>query len=234
MLNYFDHFFVKNLPGEKSLKTLSARLIESESLYDLGSGHLPDSQESRNKLEKAEEILFNFLSPLFSDIVDVKYKTNLEEDKLEYRLFISKIISKKKREIPLASESSGTKNIIELLPFISEYIRGGVVLIDEIENAIHDLLIKDIIESIINLEDVKGQLIATTHNTMIMEQIDDRNIFVLADDGTSKSLNQISSYSETRIRANHNVRTRYLDGLYRGVPFTRGIDFDLISELVDE
>lgn len=234
VLNYFDHFFVKNLPGEKSLKTLSARLIESESLYDLGSGHLPDSQESRNKLEKAEEILFNFLSPLFSDIVDVKYKTNLEEDKLEYRLFMSKIISKKKREIPLASESSGTKNIIELLPFISEYIRGGVVLIDEIENAIHDLLIKDMIESIINLEDVKGQLIATTHNTMIMEQIDDRNIFVLADDGTSKSLNQISSYSETRIRANHNVRTRYLDGLYRGVPFTRGIDFDLISELVDE
>lgn len=234
VLNYFDHFFVKNLLGENMFLKRAPRLIESESLVDIKSGKLPISDESRNALNKTEEILFNFLSPLFSDIVDVKYKIKTEDDKLRYNLFIFRKISNEIRRIPLAFESSGTKNIIELLPFISEYIRGGVVLIDEIENAIHDLLIKDIIESIINLENVKGQLIATTHNTMIMEQIDDKNIFVLSDDGTSKSLNQISSYSETRIRSNHNVRTRYLDGLYRGVPFTREIDFDLIAELVNE
>lgn len=44
------------------------------------------------------------------------------------------------------------------------------VIIDEIDTEIHDLLMKALIDGLMDIE--TGQLIATTHNTMLMNTLD--------------------------------------------------------------
>ena len=197
-------------------------------LGNLGHGNLENKPQSFEQLIKAQEILFDYLTPLYRDVVDIKYEIDLDKDsnKIHYELFLSKEISGKIRKVSYHQESSGTKNVIKLLPYILSYLNGSIILIDEIENAIHDLLIEEILTSLIDDENQNhGQIIATTHNTLIMERLNDDSIFILNEENGKKTIDSLQSYSNTRSRDNHNLRKRYLEGLYQGIPYTCEIDF---------
>lgn len=63
------------------------------------------------------------------------------------------------------------------MPMIISLTRGKTVIIDEIDTEIHDLLMKAIIEGIMEIE--TGQLIATTHNTMLLQTVDKKMSMLL-------------------------------------------------------
>ena len=188
--------------------------------------------ENKNisKLSDVSEILTSIFSNLYSDIKQLFYKTKKHESGyLEYELYLKKVISGKIREIPFEIESSGTKNILGLLPPLFLAIQGQTVILDEFDTGIHDILIWELFEKL--SEAIKGQLIVTTHNTLLLEtDIENKYLYILiVDQDGNKEINSLDKY-ELRVHKNHNRRSQYLKGLYYGVPFVGNLDFDLVAD----
>lgn len=122
--------------------------------------------------------------------------------------------------------------LLDILPFLLMGVNGETVVIDELDTGIHDLLVHNLLSNI--LDSVKGQLIITTHNTMLLEtEIDPAYIYTfMVDKDANKSLMPIVSY-EDRKHPNLNYRSRYLKGMYGGVPISGDIDFDELWELME-
>lgn len=183
----------------------------------------------KEKLQKLENVLNLFYTSLYSDIKEVFYKTDIKENIVKYDLYLKKLICGKIIDIPFLEESSGTQALLDILPFIVSALEGKIVLIDEIDTGIHDLLIKNLLLSIKN---IKGQLIITTHNTLLLETELSKNAFVIkVDNEGKKELIAISDF-EGRIHPNINVRKRYLRGDYFGVPQPMELDYYNFLELL--
>ena len=185
------------------------------------------------KLEAVEEFIREIFISLYSDIKDIYYKVNLKGNKAEYRLIFKKIIGEKIIDIDYSKESTGTLQILNILPFFFAATQGYTVILDEIDSGIHDLLFKEIMESL--KYSITGQLIITTHNTYIMESIlSDENIYLIdVDEVGNKVIRSVEQY-DFRNRKNNNIRLRYLRGLYGGTPNANDIDFTYISNDLEE
>lgn len=103
---------------------------------------------------------------------------------------------------------------------------GGVVILDEAEANIHDLLFQKLLEEIRPI--LKGQVIMTTHNTMLMEASFAREAtYILSvdpDNPSDKKIRCISDYRKRTYAAN-NIRNKYLNCEYGGVPELRQTEF---------
>ena len=126
-------------------------------------------------------------------------------------------------------ESTGTQNILTLVPYLISACEGQTVIIDELDTGIHDLLVKNLLECIARY--VKGQLIITTHNTMLIDSsIPSENIYIFnANSKAEKELIAITDF-EGRIHKNNSPRKRYLNGVYGGIPMFTDIDFEELIE----
>ena len=78
---------------------------------------------------------------------------------------------------------------------------------------------------------IKGQLIITTHNTMLINStIPHEDIYIFkANSKSEKELIAITDF-EGRIHKNNNPRKKFLNGVYGGIPMCADIDFE---ELID-
>ena len=222
----FD-FLKMNIKVEKGLFPIgSSDIFKKRGIFDLKEGII---EERRIKeLKVAEKVLRIFFTQAYSDIKDVNYKYDKIQDAIKYKLYFTKIVNEKLVDIPVNIESAGTKRIVdEINAFVGALI-GETVVIDEIDNGIHDLLIKNIILSI--KDDIKGQLIFTTHNTLLLEVLPRESIYILATDYLGrKNINSIKKYG-IRIQKNHNIRDMFLYGLFGWVTIFEYIDFYEISE----
>ena len=84
-----------------------------------------------------------------------------------YELYLRKRIENHEYDIDFQLESNGTQEIMELLPYLISAVSGSCVIIDEYGIGIHDLLATKLLASV--AEQIKGQLIITTHNTLLMD-----------------------------------------------------------------
>ena len=111
-------------------------------------------------------------------------------------------------------------------------VEGTVVIIDEIDTGIHDLLVDNMLENVI--PSIGGQLILTTHNTMLLDSdIDPQYIYTfIEDENAIKQLVSIIDF-EDRTHPHLNYRNRYLKGMYGGVPLLGEIDFEELREILD-
>ena len=116
-----------------------------------------------------------------------------------------------------------------MIPYLISACEGQTVIIDELDTGIHDLLVKNLLECIIKY--VKGQLIITTHNTMLIDSsIPNEDIYIFnADSKAFKELIAITDF-DGRIHKNNSPMKKYLHGLYGGIPMFTDIDFDEILE----
>lgn len=189
------------------------------------------SIKRKKELDNNEFLLNEIFTTIYSDIKKVYYKKSIEDNYIKYRLFIKKMIYGKLIDVDFSLESTGTRNILTLIPYLISACEGQTVIIDELDTGIHDLLVKNLLESI--SESVKGQLIITTHNTMLIDSsIPKQNIYVFnANSKAEKELIAITDFNE-RIHKNNNPQRKYLNGLYGGIPMFTDIDFeDLIENL---
>ena len=198
--------------------------IEEEKLF---YGTISANEEK--KLINIENVINTFFTALFSDIKQAYYKKKVDRDEINYILCFKKNIYNKLIDIEYNRESTGTKNILKILPYLISAAKGKTVIIDEIDNGIHDLLILKILENL--SEDLKGQLIITTHNTLLLEEefIKDSIYIFKVDENANKKLLSLNKF-EGRIHPNLSIRKRYLKGLYGGIPFPMDIDFNELIE----
>ena len=199
-------------------------------LADLKSGVI--SKNKIDEIKKYENVLNIFFTQAYADIKSVKYVIEEKDDKIRYKLFFNKMIGGTLKSIPIELESEGTKKIIEEFDTLIGAIMGETVIIDEIDNGIHDLLMKNIILSI--KDEITGQLIITTHNTLLLEILPKECIYILsADYEGNKYINSIKEYGIT-IQKNHNARDLYFKGLFGGIPTTSYVDFEEIKYVLED
>lgn len=174
-------------------------------------------------IERNERLLNDLFCQLYSDIKEIYYEKNIPDNSKLPPLHVKKIIAGEVRDVLFDYESSGTKRILELVDAIIAVMNGYTVIYDEIDNGIHDLLTTTIITSLVN--SAPGQLIITTHNTLLLESIDPQSAYVIyVDCDGNKESRCIADYGE-RIQKTNNMRNLYLKGMYGGIPYTSEIDF---------
>ena len=136
------------------------------------------------------------------------------------------------KSIPSKIESAGTRRILEQFNALIGALLGETVILDEIDNGIHDVLMKNIIMSI--KDEITGQLIITTHNTLLLEVLPKENIYILSTDyNGNKTINSIKEYG-IKIQKNNNARDLYFNGVFGGIPTTNYIDFEEIKYALED
>lgn len=232
LLEITNSFLTVHCYGERtSLITIASNSnipLEGEYL----EGDVPVAKT--DELELSAKLLTHIFSGLYSDIKELYYKTERNgESVMEYELFLKKRIGGTIRDIPFKIESSGTKRILNLIAPLFYVMQGNVVVIDEFDNGIHDVMVRELFEEFTG--SISGQLIITTHNTFLLEtNIENKYLYVLkVDEDGHKKINSLDK-GDSRIHQNHNRRTGYLKGFYEGIPLIGYLDFDLVlSELTD-
>ncbi len=124
------------------------------------------------------------------------------------------------RPISRAAESHGTNMFYDLFPILFHALqRGGVAVIDELDNAIHSLLVPEIVDLFIDPDSNphRAQLIAVCHNPSVLQHLEKEEIYFTeksADGETS-----IYGLKDIRgVRRESNIYANYLAGSFGGVP----------------
>ncbi|WP_092921339.1 AAA family ATPase [Romboutsia hominis] len=198
-----------------------------EILTKLDYGNIDLNEEV--ELIKAEDFLNDVFTGLYSDIKNVYYKKEIKGNKIKYNLVFRKRIGDKIVDIDFDRESTGTMRILDILPSIYTAINGGISIIDEFDSGIHDIMVRDIIREV--KKNIDGQLILTTHNTLLLEEknLKDSIYFIAIDSYGDKDVFNINDY-ENRTHPNHNSRDLYLKGLYDAIPSTGNFDLAEIKK----
>lgn len=215
--------------GLRKWNSLSAPL---EVLMDPAHGRL--SKNNETQLNVAESIFTQFFSAINSNVKKAYYERTYSDNKVDYRLYLEKFIAGTYRSIPFAIESTGNHQLLKVLCCILSACLGGTVVIDEADSGIHDVLFQKIIKETETL--ITGQLILSTHNTMLMEsEISQDSIYVISEETEGhKSVKCISDYQK-RTYLSNNIRNKYLNNEYGGLPEVHEVDFStLIAQLSDE
>jgi len=198
-------------------------------LRDLREGKIKKDKE--DLLDRSERIIRDFFTQAYSDIKDVYYDRKIDSDVILYKLFVRKMIGGKIRTLSFDNESAGTQHIIDIIRSLLGAFCGVTVVYDEIDDGIHDLLLKNVLESMI--DDITGQLIITTHNTYMLESIDIKSVYLInVDYQGNKEVKCLDKYP--RIQGTNNPRIMYLKGLFGGVPIVDILDYDTILQELDD
>ena len=129
-----------------ALKIIPDSLVKARKLNNIQKGIV--KKDKLPEIKKYENVLNIFFTQAYADIKEVKYKINEKEDRIHYELYFYKMIGGKIKSIPSKLESDGTRRILNQFDTIIGSLLGETVIIDEIDNGIHDVLMKNIIMSI--------------------------------------------------------------------------------------
>ena len=198
-------------------------------LQNVTSGSISNTDE--RQLDVLETVLTRFFTAVNSDIKTTYYKRTYNDKRIEYELYFEKLISGEFRSIPFSKESTGYHQLLKTLCYIISACFGSTVVIDEVDSGIHDVLFQKVIAEI--APKIDGQLIMTTHNTLLMEcEIARESTYILREvNGGHKEIRCVNEY-EKRLYLNNNIRNKYLNNEYGGLPEVKPINFDeLLHEL---
>lgn len=222
-LDFFDSFTIQC--DVKPASSVGYGKISRGVFAKLEKGVIQEKE--KKDLMVCEEALNDFFCSLYSDVKKVYYSLDETDKQIKYELFFTKLIGGELRDVPFDFESTGTVKLLEQFPAFFEAAKGGVAFIDEIDTGIHDLLMRDVLLDV--SASIGGQLIASTHNTMLIEEISAESVYILdIDSNGCKSVKPISELVRTQV--NNNNRTRYLAGAFGGIPTTAPLAF---KEIVD-
>ena len=217
--------------GNKSWEGLSSKL---QVLKRPLQGHLSLRRET--ELDYASDFFTQLFTSVDLSVRKIFYKKEFHDDEIYYKLIEEKYIAGNYRRIDFERESAGNCQLLNISCYLLTACMGGVVILDEAEANIHDLLFQKLLEEIRPI--LKGQVIMTTHNTMLMEASFAREAtYILSvdpDNPSDKKIRCISDYRKRTYAAN-NIRKKYLNCEYGGVPELRQTEFqESIEKICNE
>ncbi|MGN1044428.1 MAG: ATP/GTP-binding protein [Candidatus Methanomethylophilaceae archaeon] len=218
------------IDGINSITVESRRFhITRKGQIKLPYGKIP--LEDADKLDTMERMLSKFFSRLYSDVIGTYFRKEIQNDRIDYELFFKRRISGKIRETPARWESTGTMTMMNVMNPLLSCVAGDCVFVDEIDTGVHDLLITGVMEQ--TIPEIRGQLIATTHNTCLMETLSPDNVYIIRIDRNAfKEIRCVSSIE--RIRPQNSIRHKYYEGNFMGIPYIADLDLDSIAEIEKE
>lgn len=198
--NYLSSFSIIELPYINSINGfVTSKIFETTSKFDL---LVDKSSEVKNILKEYKEfpiydIVKNESTNNMNIVPELQYSIKLESNGKEYML-------------PYTMISSGMQNQSLLLSILMTVPSNSVIFIDELEQALHPSAIKSFLNVV---REKKIQLIFTSHNTFILQDLrPDQIYFSKWNDGFS-SCDRLSSIYPN-IREVNNIEKMYLSGVF--------------------
>lgn len=192
-------------------------------LADAERGIISTAEETQ--LDLVEGMLTSLFTSTNSDIQRVYYERRADADKIRYQMFFEKKIAAKLRQIHFSKESTGTHNLLDMFCYLLTACVGGIVVIDEADSGIHDALFWKVLQE--TYPHISGQLIMTTHNTMLMETDFGReSVYIIHENNHGEAEINCVNDHERRTFANNNIRNKYLNNAYGGYPNVRPIHIE--------
>ena len=179
--------------------------------------------------EAVKTLMLQMIQEMDLDIVDFRVEEK-ENERLE--IFTKHVVNEYEAELNLFDESSGTKKIFGLLPFIAEsLLHGTTLVIDELDAKIHPVLLKYLIMTFSNMEKNKkgAQLIFTSHDlsTMNNDVFRRDEIWFVAKGNRQNSklysLVEFKNENGESVRKDAKFDKQYLGGKYGADPYLKKI-----------
>ncbi len=123
-------------------------------------------------------------------------------------------------EMNWSLESHGTRSFIRIFPLIDAALRQGTLcVIDELDSAIHPLLLPEIIRWFHDSENSNphnSQLWFTSHSPSLLEDLKKEEVVLCEKDRLGQT--SVFSLMDVKVRRDDNLYRKYLGGAYGGVP----------------
>ena len=202
----------------------------NEEIYFLNYGN--PVQELRMAVSKSEDVkklMLQMIQEMDLDIVDFRVEEK-ENERIE--VFTKHIVDEYEAELNLMDESSGTRKLVGLLPFIAKsLLMGTTLVIDELDAKIHPVLLKYLIMTFSNMEKNKkgAQLIFTSHDLSTMNSDvfrRDEIWFVAKGNYQNSKLYSLVEFKNKKgesVRKDAKFDKQYLEGKYGADPYLRKI-----------
>lgn len=189
-------------------------------------------QELRTAIAKTDEVkklVLDMIREMDLDIEDFRIEEK-EENYIE--VYTKHTVNGYSTELTLAEESSGTRKLFGLLPFIARsLVVGTTLVIDELDAKIHPVLLRYVIMLFNNMEINKSgaQLIFTSHDLSTMNNDifrRDEIWFVAKGKEQNSKLYSLVEFKNTKgesVRMDAKYDKQYLEGKYGADPYLKKI-----------
>ncbi|MGN6177915.1 MAG: AAA family ATPase [Mucilaginibacter sp.] len=121
----------------------------------------------------------------------------------------------------LDEESDGTQRLLDFVPAFSNILNyESVIIVDEIDQSLHPVLLKALITKIMKEKDTRGQFIFTTHesNLLDLEIFRQDEIWFVEKNNAAGSSN-LYSLMVFKPRYDLDIKKGYLKGRFGAIPF---------------
>ena len=179
--------------------------------------------------DDVKQLMLDMIQEMDLDIVDFRVVED-ENDRID--VYTKHLVEGYEAELNLLEESSGTKKLFGLMPFIAaSLLTGTVLVIDELDAKIHPVLLRHIIMMFndMNINKQKAQLIFTSHDlsTMNSEVFRRDEIWFVAKGNAQNSklysLVEFKNEKGESVRKDAKFDKQYLEGKYGADPSLRRI-----------
>lgn len=218
---------VESIKSEK-FKQFANELLQT---FDTGVSALDTAtlevEEPETNLDKSvKEQLDNGESVVFPPIHGA-----LEFSKVGNRYIAKKIVALHKNSsgdniyFDLGLESDGTRRLLDFLPAFDAILNQDVtVVIDEIEQSLHPVLLISLIKKLLADANTKGQLIFTTHESNLLNlEIFRQDEIWFVEKNQKTGGTHLYSLSDFKSRSDLDIRKGYLNGRFGAVPFLESL-----------
>ena len=179
--------------------------------------------------EDVKQLMLGMIQEMDLDIVDFRV---IEDEDKQIDIYTKHRVEGCEVELNLLEESSGTKKLFGLMPFIaSSLLNGTTLVIDEFDAKIHPVLLRHIIMMFNNMSinKKKAQLIFTSHDlsTMNSEVLGRDEIWFVAKGNVQNSklysLVEFKNEKGESVRKDARFDKQYLEGKYGADPYLKKI-----------
>jgi AAA15 family ATPase/GTPase len=217
---------INNLDCDDKIELIATELLKDEEIKTKMLEILRKLDFSIKDIEiQKEEIPKTLLEKIKNDenipeeIKQNLLKNGIETIKTKHYLFENEHI-KGFIDFYLAEESKGTKKLINIIPLIIDTIDNDKILvIDELDNSLHTLIIKNLINWFTKNSN-NAQLIFTTHNLNILDkpEILRRDEIWLINKHPKYEYSELNALIEFNIRKDKNILKGLLKGEFGAIP----------------
>lgn len=179
--------------------------------------------------EDVKQLMLDMIQEMDLDIVDFRVVED-ENDRID--VYTKHLVDGYETELNLLEESSGTRKLFGLMPFIAGCLLTGTVLvIDELDAKIHPVLLRHIIMMFndMSINKKKAQLIFTSHDLSTMNNEvfrRDEIWFVAKGNAQNSKLYSLVEFKNEKgesIRKDAKFDKQYLEGKYGADPYLKRI-----------
>lgn len=186
------------------------------------------------KNSKFLDKIYNFIKNFDIDIEKISVEKRFSKEKgipaSILKMFDSKIVSYHKSDKGknvafdfFEEESMGTRALLSILIYVLDKLEnGGVLIVDEFDKSLHPFLLHSLVKLFKdkNYNKKNAQLITTLHQTDILE----KGIYKISEFSFLNKNRKRGTFVERlsdfeNVRNDMNFRDRYLEGLYKGIPY---------------